>query len=72
MDKEQIIKIVEANGWRNLGEQKMKAMMSFVKDNLRLNIYTTTGTITFQSTLNKRSSMAVYRDVTIDNLNEFI
>jgi hypothetical protein len=40
-------------GWKDMGPQRMSSMMSFTKDNYRMNIYTTTGTITVQD-MNKK------------------
>ena len=66
MNKEQIKKIAESKGWTDLGPQKMKVLMSFRKNDIRMNVYTTTGTVQFQNLQIMRSSSAVYYNVTLE------
>lgn len=40
--------LIQAYGWEDLGPQKNAYMLSFKKENLRMNIYFTTMTITIQ------------------------
>lgn len=44
------LKIFEQYKWKDLGNQKMKGMLSFQLGNLRANFYTTTETLTIQNT----------------------
>ena len=40
--------LIQAYGWEDLGPQKNSYMLSFKKDDLRLNWYFTTGTFSIQ------------------------
>jgi hypothetical protein len=53
--------LLEQYGWEEIHSNN-KFMRSFVKDDKRLNFYTTTYTVTIQSS-NRRKKMLVYKEV---------
>ena len=59
-------------GWEDMGKQKMTGMLSFKKDNMRLNIYTTTGTVTFQNAHLNYDKATSYREVTEEQLHALL
>lgn len=68
MNKEEIIK----KGWKDLGEQKIKFMWSFTKGIIRMNIYKTTNTVTFQDIRYKISKPKVLKNMTQEKLNRIL
>lgn len=55
--------ILQQKGWENMGKQKQQTMMSFIKGNIRMNIYMTTRTVTFQDVNKKFDKGHTYRNV---------
>jgi len=47
LESEQL-KEIKSYGWKEILPQKNEYMISFERDNIRVNIYLTTGTVTFQ------------------------
>ncbi|MES2224170.1 MAG: hypothetical protein V4469_04535 [Patescibacteria group bacterium] len=70
MNKEEIKKNAEQNGWVDLGPQKMGGLMSFTRKNLRMNVFSTTGTVVFQNTLRRYDPGSSYKDVTIEEFEK--
>lgn len=48
MEIKDIKELARAYSWEDLGQQKMSSMLSFKKDSYRINIYTTTMSVTRQ------------------------
>lgn len=63
-----IDKIAKERGWVNLGENKMKSMLSYYKGTIRMNYYTTTGSLTFQNTMKVYDKGKSFGAITTDEL----
>lgn len=64
--KEEVIKLLSAFGWEDMGPQKNTGMISFKKEgheDERINYYFTTGTITFQRGFVKGYSMGNIKSI---------
>lgn len=67
--KQQVIELVTALGWTDLGDQKNPWMISFMNEGIRLNVYFTTMTATIQSSKN---NIRIIRNATLEDLEKFI
>jgi len=68
MKKEDITSLANAYGWESISSNN-RVMLSFKRDDWRMNFYYTTGTVTFQSTSGESKSI---KDVVTDELFETI
>lgn len=67
-----MVNIAIKYGWESLGPQKMKGLVSFTKGDFRLNIHTTTKTVTFQNIAKKYDKGLSYKDVTPEELERIL
>lgn len=70
MNKKDIEQLIEKYGFTNLGPQKMSILISCEYKDTRINIYTTTGTVTVQLKSEKYDPGEIFKKVDIDYLEQ--
>lgn len=67
-----IEKVAEGFGWTSMGPQKMIHMKSWSKGKWRMNLYSTTNTLTIQDTTKRFDKGEAFKEVTNDDFLKFI
>jgi hypothetical protein len=72
MNKEQITELAAVYGFVDMGEQKSKYMYSYRNTKYRMNVYHTTGTVTFQLLENQGGWIETSRGVDLEALEHLL